>query len=399
MKAHGITILGSTGNIGVQTLDVAKHLGLKIEALAGHSNMLLLARQIQEHEPCLAVAANAQKAAELKKILQQTGGKLPEILYGPSGYELVATLGSVQTVVAAMVGMAGLEPVMAAARAGKRIALANKETLVSGGCLVTAMAEAHGAVLLPVDSEHSAIFQCLNGKTSTFAGTAKGIRATAAKTVNASIKKIMITASGGPFRGWSKAQLCHVTPEQALKHPNWNMGQKVTIDSATLMNKGLEVIEAYWLFGIDLDRIQPVVHPQSIIHSLVEFVDGSVMAQLGSPDMRLPIQVALTWPKRVPSNFAPLDLLQVGNLTFEAPDRRAFPCLGLAFAAQKEGGTMPAVMNGANEAAVRDFLAGKISFLEIPKRIATAMDRHQVIHRPKLEDILAADREGRGEEA
>lgn len=399
MKAHGITVLGSTGNIGVQTLDVARHLGLKIEALAGHSNMILLAQQIMEHEPCLAVAANAQKASELKKILQHAGGKLPEILYGPSGYELAATLGTAQTVVAAMVGMAGLEPVLAAARAGKRIALANKETLVSGGSLVTAMAEAHGAVLLPVDSEHSAIFQCLNGKTLTCAGTAKGVRATAAKTVNASVRKIMITASGGPFRGWSKAQLSKVTPEQALKHPCWNMGKKVTIDSATLMNKGLEVIEAYWLFGIDLDRIQPVIHPQSIVHSLVEFVDGSVLAQLGSPDMRIPIQVALTWPKRVPSDFAPLDLLQTGSLTFETPDRRAFPCLGLAFAAQKEGGTMPAVMNGANESAVRDFLAGKISFLEIPKRIAAAMDRHQVIYRPKLEDILAADREGRGEEA
>lgn len=397
MKPQGIAVLGSTGNIGIQTLDVAKQLGLKIEALAGHSNMILLAKQILEHEPRLVVTANVQKAAELKKILQQSGGRMPEILHGPSGYELAATLGTAQTVVAAMVGIAGLEPVMAAAKAGKRIALANKETLVSGGCLVTAMAEAHGAALLPIDSEHSAIFQCLNGKTTTNAGTSRGARAAAAKVVNDSVKKVILTASGGPFRGWSKEQLSQVTPEQALKHPNWNMGKKVTIDSATLMNKGLEVIEACWLFGIDLDRIQPMIHPQSIVHSLVEYVDGSVMAQLGSPDMRIPIQIALTWPKRVASEFAPLDLLKAGTLTFEAPDLRAFPCLGLAYAAQKVGGTMPAVMNGANEIAVQDFLAGKISFLEIPQRIAAAMDRHQVVSKPKLEDILAADKEGRGE--
>jgi len=228
MKPQGIAVLGSTGNIGIQTLDVAKQLGLKIEALAGHSNMILLAKQILEHEPCLVVTANVQKAAELKKILQQSGGRMPEILHGPSGYELAATIGTAQTVVAAMVGIAGLEPVMAAAKAGKRIALANKETLVSGGCLVTAMAEAHGAALLPIDSEHSAIFQCLNGKTTTNAGTSRGARAAAAKVVNDSVKNVILTASGGPFRGWSKEQLSQVTPEQALKHPNWNMGKKVT---------------------------------------------------------------------------------------------------------------------------------------------------------------------------
>jgi 1-deoxy-D-xylulose-5-phosphate reductoisomerase len=305
-------------------------------------------------------------------------------------------MGSAQTVVAAMVGIAGLGPVLAAAKAGKRIALANKETLVAGGHLVTTMAEAHGALLIPVDSEHSAIFQCLSGRTATYAGWSKGAAAKEARQIGDSIKKLILTASGGPFRGFTPAQLAKVTSQQALQHPNWSMGAKVTIDSATLMNKGLEMIEAHWLFNIEPERIQPIIHPQSIIHSMVEFIDGTVIAQMGSPDMRLPIQLAITWPKRRPNDFKTLDFTQMQNLTFEQPDRQAFPCLDLAFAALREGGTMPAVMNGANEAAVNDFLAGKIGFTEIPKRVAEAMEQHRVISQPVLAEILAADMEGRG---
>lgn len=396
MAIQGIAILGSTGSIGRQTLEVARQLSIPVEALAGHNNIELLAEQIQEFEPRLAVAATAQKALELKKLLQKAGGWLPEIAYGPAGYEIAATMGKAQTIVCAMVGIAGLAPVLAAVKAGKRIALANKETLVAGGSLVTKMAHVHGSVLIPVDSEHSAIFQCLDGRTISYAGWSKGAKARDAYAIQDSIKRIILTASGGPFRGWSQKDLAKVTAQQALQHPNWSMGPKVTIDSATLMNKGLEVIEAYWLFNVAMEKIQPVIHPQSIIHSMVEFMDGSVLTQMGTPDMRLPIQVALTWPKRQGNDFPSLDFMNLAPLTFEAPDRQAFPCLDLAYAALRAGGTMPAVMNGANEAAVSDFLAGKIGFLDIPRRIAEAMDRHKLISKPVLEDILAADKEGRG---
>ncbi|MCL1806049.1 MAG: 1-deoxy-D-xylulose-5-phosphate reductoisomerase [Clostridiales bacterium] len=394
MASRGIAVLGSTGSIGIQTLQVIRHLGLTVEALTGYNNMYALAGQISEFEPRLAVAASAQKAMELKKLLQEDGSWMPEIMYGMDGFKLAATMGSAGTVVAAMSGVAGLEPVLAAAKAGKRIALANKETLVVGGQLVCALAEAHGAAIFPVDSEHSAIFQCLGGRTVTSASTAKGAAAEAARQVGATVRRLILTASGGPFRGYTKEQLAEAGPKEALAHPVWHMGKKVTIDSATLMNKGLEVIEAHWLFQIPATRIQVVVHPQSIVHSMVEFVDGTVIAQMGLPDMRQPIQTALTWPRRMKSCGGYLDFSKHGQLTFEEPDHVNFPCLKLAYEALKTGGSMPALMNGANESAVEAFLAGKIKFSDIPRRISRAMEAHKVTEKPKYSDLVAACEEG-----
>jgi len=395
MARSSVAILGSTGSIGVQTLQVVKHLGLAVEALTGYNNMNVLSRQISEYEPKLAVAATSQKAMELKKLLQEDGSWMPEIMYGAEGYKLAATMGSANIIVAAMSGVAGLEPVLAAARAGKRIALANKEAMVVGGNLVCAMAEAHGAAIIPVDSEHSAIFQCLGGRTSSAASRARGAAAEAARQVGATVRRLILTTSGGPFRGYSNADLASVGPRDALRHPNWDMGQKVTIDSATLMNKGLEVIEAHWLFQVPVTRIQVIVHPQSIIHSMVEFVDGAIISQMGLPDMRQPIQTALTWPRRMKSCSSYLNLAESRELTFEEPDYANFPCLRLAYEAMKAGGTMPAVMNGANEGAVEAFLAGKIRFTDIPSVIWKAMEAHETVDKPKLSDVLAACEEGR----
>jgi 1-deoxy-D-xylulose-5-phosphate reductoisomerase len=290
--------------------------------------------------------------------------------------------------------MAALEPVLAAARAGKRIALANKECLVVGGQLVCAMAEAHGAAIIPVDSEHSAIFQCLGGSTTTAAGTLKGAAADKARQTGSTVRRLILTASGGPFRGYDKEKLAAIGPKEALTHPTWIMGRKITIDSATLMNKGLEVIEAHWLFQVPAARIQVVIHPQSIIHSMVEFIDGSILAQMSQPDMRQPIQLALTWPRRMKGCGNYLNLIQTKELTFEEPDHQLFPCLNLAYEALKIGGTMPALLNGANERAVEAFLAGKISFAQIPRKISQAMAAHQAVAKPKLADLMAACDEG-----
>ncbi|MCL2122123.1 MAG: 1-deoxy-D-xylulose-5-phosphate reductoisomerase [Clostridiales bacterium] len=395
MARYAVAVLGSTGSIGVQTLQVVRHLGLTVEALTGYNNVEVLSRQVSEFEPKLAVTASAQKAMELKKLLQEDGSWMPEIMYGMDGYKLAATMGSANVVVAAMSGVGGLEPVLAAARAGKRIALANKETLVVGGNLLCSMAEAHGAAILPVDSEHSAIFQCLGGRTASAASTSRGVAAEEARQVGAMIRRLILTGSGGPFRGYTKEQLALVEAKEALNHPIWNMGKKVTLDSATLMNKGLEVIEAHWLFQVPVTRIQVVIHPQSIIHSMVEFADGAIMAQMGLPDMRQPIQTALTWPKRLKSCGSYLNFSQCKELSFEEPDYENFPCLRLAYDAIREGGTMPALMNGANEGAVEAFLAGKIRFPEIAQKIRQAMDAHKTIGKPKLSDVMEACEEGR----
>ena len=373
MGRYDVAILGSTGSIGMQTLQVVKHLGLAVEALTGYDNMELLARQIAVFEPKLAVAASPQKALELKKLLQEAGSWMPEIMHGPDGYKMAATMGSAGIVVAAMSGVAGLEPVLAAAKAGKRIALANKEALVVGGNLICAMAEAHGASIVPVDSEHSAIFQCLGGRTVSAASTSRSAAAAEARQVSATVRRLILTSSGGPFRGYTSEQLTQVGPAEALRHPTWSMGKKISVDSATLMNKGLEVIEAHWLFQIPATRIQVVIHPQSIIHSMVEFVDGAMMSQMGLPDMRQPIQTALTWPRRMKSCCAYLDLTKHRELTFEEPDHANFPCLRLAYEAIRTGGTMPALLNGANEGAVEAFLAGRIRFQDIPRKINQAM--------------------------
>ncbi|MDR0468884.1 MAG: 1-deoxy-D-xylulose-5-phosphate reductoisomerase [Peptococcaceae bacterium] len=395
MASRGIAVLGSTGNIGRQTLQVVRHLGLSVEALTGFNNIQILSRQVSEFEPRLAVVASAQKAMELKKLLQEEGSWMPEIMYGAEGFKLAATMGTAGTIVVAIGGVTGLEPVLAAAKAGKRIALANKESLVVGGQLVCALAEAHGAAIYPVDSEHSAIFQCLGGRTVSSASTAKGAAAESARQMGAMVRRLILTASGGPFRGYTKEQLAAVGPGEALTHPTWTMGKKVTVDSATLMNKGLEVIEAHWLFQVPAPRIQVVVHPQSIIHSMVEFVDGAVIAQMGMPDMRLPIQTALTWPRRMKSCGEYLNLAQRNELTFEEPDHENFPCLKLAYDALSAGGSMPALMNGANEGAVEAFLAGKLRFVDIPDKIQQAMEAHQLIEKPKLDDLYRACEEGR----
>jgi 1-deoxy-D-xylulose-5-phosphate reductoisomerase len=374
---------------------VVRHLGLSVEALTGFNNIQILSRQVSEFEPRLAVVASAQKAMELKKLLQEEGSWMPEIMYGAEGFKLAATMGTAGTIVVAIGGVTGLEPVLAAAKAGKRIALANKESLVVGGQLVCALAEAHGAAIYPVDSEHSAIFQCLGGRTVSSASTAKGAAAESARQMGAMVRRLILTASGGPFRGYTKEQLAAVGPGEALTHPTWTMGKKVTVDSATLMNKGLEVIEAHWLFQVPAPRIQVVVHPQSIIHSMVEFVDGAVIAQMGMPDMRLPIQTALTWPRRMKSCGEYLNLAQRNELTFEEPDHENFPCLKLAYDALSAGGSMPALMNGANEGAVEAFLAGKLRFVDIPDKIQQAMEAHQLIEKPKLDDLYRACEEGR----
>ncbi len=372
LKKH-LSILGATGSIGRNTLRIAEMFPdrFAVTALTAKSNIDLLAQQVRQFRPLLAVTYDAQGADRLHRLISDTG---TEILCGEQGYMAAAAHEKADTVVAAMMGAAGLKPTLAAIDAGKRIALANKETLVMAGKLVMKRAKEKGVHILPVDSEHSAIFQCLSGQS------------------REDLDRILLTASGGPFRNTPKDAFSSITPEQALRHPNWNMGKKITIDSATLMNKGLEVIEARWLFGVPYDRIQVLVHPQSIVHSMVAYRDGSVMAQLGIPDMKGAIAYALSFPERLPIGQPIPDFAGLQNLTFYEPDREKFPCLKLAFRACEKGGTLPAVLNAANEAAVAAFLEKKILFTAIPLLIQEIMDRHTVTEKPELDDIFAADR-------
>ena len=368
-----ISILGSTGSIGTQTLDVVRNNpDLKITALAAGRNTDILEEQIREFRPRVAAVWKEEDAADLRVRLKDTDVR---ILSGMDGLIEVSAEPEADITVTAIVGMIGIRPTIEAIRAGKNIALANKETLVTAGHLIMPLAEEHGVKILPVDSEHSAIFQSLNGE--------KRER----------IEKILLTCSGGPFRGYTTEMLEKVTPEDALKHPNWEMGKKITIDSATLINKGMEIMEARWLFGVDPDRIQVVIHPQSILHSAIQFVDGAVIGQLGVPDMRLPIQYALYWPDRKPMQTERLDLFSLGSLTFEQPDTETFRSLSLAYRALRAGGTMPAVFNAANECAVEKFLSGEIGFTDIWKCIETCMDSHKVLPDPSVEEIFEAERE------
>ena len=371
-----ISILGSTGSIGTQTLDIVAQYPdqFQVVGLAAGSNIQLFAEQIRQFHPEIVAIKEVNLLDSLKAALGDCD-PLPQFVAGEAGMVEVARYGDAQTVVTGIVGCAGLLPTIAAIEAGKDIALANKETLIAGGPVVLPLVEKHGVKLLPADSEHSAIFQCLQGV------PAGGLR------------KIILTASGGAFRDWSVDQLPFVTVQDALKHPNWSMGRKITVDSATLMNKGLEVIEAHYLFGLDYDRIEIIIHPQSIIHSLIEVQDTSVLAQLGWPDMRLPLLYALSWPDRLYTDWETLDLIKAGSLTFSAPDHHKYPCMQLAYAAGRAGGAMPAVLNAAKEQVVALFLDEKIGFLDIPRLIETTCDRFTIQNTstPSLEDILAAD--------
>ena len=366
-----ISILGSTGSIGTQTLEVVEILeNIKVMAITGNSNVKLLEEQARKFQPELIAVMDEKNAEILKEKLSDLNIR---VVSGMDGLGEAATYGGVDTVVTSVVGNVGLKPTFEAIRAGKNIALANKETLVSAGQLVMDLAKKHNINIYPVDSEHSAIFQSLQGNEGN------------------KIERILLTASGGPFRGKKREELLHVTAADALKHPNWSMGNKITIDSATLMNKGLEVMEAKWLFGVDVDQIEVLVHPQSIVHSAVEYEDGAIVAQLGEPDMRVPIQYALTYPKRIKNPFPRVDFTQRNNLTFDKPDMETFKCLSLAYRALKTGGTLPAVLNGANEVAVARFLKGDIGFLDIPELIEQTMDAYTVKYEYTLEDLLEAD--------
>ena len=370
-----ISILGSTGSIGTQTLEVVENLGdIRVAAITGNKNIALLEKQARKFHPELIAVMNAENAKALQSRLSDTKIRIAS---GMDGLVEAATYEDVDTVVTSVVGNVGLQPTFAAIRAGKNIALANKETLVSAGQLVMDFAKQHHVRIYPVDSEHSAIFQSLQGNADN------------------RISRILLTASGGPFRGKKREELAHVTAADALAHPNWHMGKKITIDSATLMNKGLEVMEAKWLFDVDVDQIEVLVHPQSIVHSMVEFCDGVVLAQLGTPDMRLPIRYAMTYPKRGENPAPPLDLLNSPPLTFMEPDREVFPCLRLAEEAAEQGGTACAILNGANEEAVRLFLEQKIGFYDISDLVAEVRAMVPTVQSPSLEDILTADREAR----
>ncbi len=370
-----LSILGSTGSIGRQTLDVARACGHQVAALAVHRSVDLAEEQAREFQPELVAVVDENAAGDLKQRLADTTIR---VVSGREGLMEAATLPQADTVVTAVVGIAGLEPTLAAIDQGKRIALANKETLVCAGDLVMQRAEEKGAEIVPVDSEHSAIFQCLQGCKD-----------------RGEVRRLIITASGGPFFGKSREELAQVTKAQALRHPNWAMGAKITIDSATLMNKGLEFIEAMRLYHMPPQQIQVVVHRESIVHSLVEFTDGAILAQLGTADMRLPIQYALTWPERTPGPATPLDLLTCPPLTFAKPDPDTFRCLGLALECAKCGGTSTAILNGANEVAVELFLQEKISFLDIARLVEGALERVESVPVQTLEDVLEADRAAR----
>ena len=372
-----IALLGATGSIGRQTLEVVRELGLSVAALTAHTQIDLLEQQARQLMPRLAVLYDEAAAQELRRRLRGTG---IEVMAGEEGLLAAATLPEADTVVTAVMGSVGLKPTLAAIRQGKRIALANKETLVCAGELVMDAAAQYGAEIVPVDSEHSAVFQCLQGCRD-----------------RGEVKRILLTCSGGPFYGRTFEELERVTAADALRHPNWHMGPKITVDSATLMNKGLEIIEAMRLYRLPAEQVQAVIHRQSIVHSLVEYRDGALLAQLGTPDMKLPIRYALTYPYRAESPDAPLDLLTCGALTFAPPDETAFPCLRLARQAAKTGGTACAILNGANEAAVGLFLAGEIGFNDIPRRVERAMERVPVQYKPSLADILEADGAARRE--
>jgi 1-deoxy-D-xylulose-5-phosphate reductoisomerase len=371
-----ITLLGSTGSIGTQTLEIVAQYPdqFRIVGLATGRNIERLAQQIRQFRPQIAAICDETKLADLKAAVADVDPQ-PILLAGEASLADVASYGDAEAVVTGIVGCAGLMPTIAAIQAGKDIALANKETLIAGGPVVKPLVERHGVKLLPADSEHSAIFQCLQG------------------VPEGGLRRILLTASGGAFRDWPVEKLAEVTVADALKHPNWSMGRKITVDSATLMNKGLEVIEAHYLFDLDYDNIDIVIHPQSIIHSLIELQDTSVLAQLGWPDMRLPLLYALSWPERIYTDWEPLDLVKSGDLTFREPDHHKYPCMNLAYAVGRAGGSMPAVLNAANEQAVALFLDEKIQFLDIPRLIEATCDRHQSDNSPtpSLEDIRAVD--------
>jgi 1-deoxy-D-xylulose-5-phosphate reductoisomerase len=366
-----VVLLGSTGSIGTSTIKVADDLPdqIRLIGLAAGNNMDLLLEQTRKHQPAAVSITDPTKAKELQNIL----GTTAEVFSGNDGLLKLATMPAADIVLIAIVGTAGLQPALAAIRAGKDIAIASKEILVMAGETVMSEARKYGVRVLAVDSEHSAIFQCLDGKPSD------------------SVRKLWLTASGGPFRKTPKADFVNITVEQALKHPSWVMGRKITIDSATLFNKALEMIEARWLFDIEMGRVDVVVHPQSVVHSMVEYVDGSMIAQLSTPDMCLPIQYALTYPERAKSDRVQTNLAKLGSLTFEEPDVDRFPALTLARRAGDIGGTLPAVLNAANEVAVEAFVNRKISFLQITETVRRTMDAHQVVAHPSLEQILTAD--------
>ena len=370
-----VSILGSTGSIGRQSLEVIAACGMRVAALTANSSVQKLEEQARQFHPELAVMMDEEAAADLRVRLADTDIR---VAGGMEGLLEAAVIPSADTVITAVVGMVGLRPTLAAIREGKRIGLANKETLVCAGTLVLEEAKDYGAEIIPVDSEHSALFQCLQGNRD-----------------RGEVKRLILTCSGGPFYGKKAAELKGMTREDALRHPNWSMGAKITVDSATLMNKGLEVIEAMHLYHMPPEKISVVVHRESIIHSLVEYCDNAMIAQLGAPDMRLPIQYALTFPKRVPGTATELDLWNCGPLTFGNPDLETFRCLDLALQAARTGGTAGAILNGANEAAVAQFLAGKIGFLDIAEQVARAMEQVPVRFNPGLKDVLEADRAAR----
>ena len=374
-----VVLLGSTGSIGTSTVKVAEDLPnhIRLIGLAAGDNAELLLKQAQKHQPEAISINNYAKSRDLEKAL----GATTQVYAGDEGLITLATLPSADIVLIAIVGTAGLKPALAAIRAGKDIAIASKEILVMAGEIVMNEASKHGVHVLAVDSEHSAIFQCLDGQSSDH------------------VRKLWLTASGGPFRTTPREEFPNITVESALKHPSWVMGPKITIDSATLFNKGLEMIEARWLFDIGIERVGVLVHPQSIVHSMVEFVDGSLLAQLSTPDMCLPIQYALTYPERIPSDRVQTDFVKLGSLTFEAPDEERFPALKLARRAGETGGTLPAVLNAANEVAVDSFLKKKINFLQITETVRRTMDAHTVVTHPTLEKILEADAWARAEAA
>jgi len=370
-----ISILGSTGSIGCNTLKVVEHLGdIRVAAMAAGRNITLFTEQVAAFQPELAACADDSGAEQLERGLHSLGSFKPRILVGEEGLNAVATHERAETVVSATVGAVGFVPTLRAIEAGKRVALANKETLVMAGELMTAAAAASGAEILPVDSEHNAIHQCLRGERPN------------------EVRRVILTASGGPFRTWTRERIAAATRTKALNHPNWSMGDKITIDSATLMNKGLEVIEAKWLFGLDADRISVIVHPQSVVHSMVEMVDGSLIAQMGVTDMKHAIQYALTYPDRMPNCLPPLDLAAIGKLDFEDPDTEKFPCLALAFEAMRVGGTMPTALNAANEVSVDAFLGGKISIDRIAEINRKVMDLHSVSQANGLDVVLGVDK-------
>ncbi|MCE5243473.1 MAG: 1-deoxy-D-xylulose-5-phosphate reductoisomerase [Desulfobacteraceae bacterium] len=382
MTKKTLNILGCTGSIGVSTLEVVRQFPHRFEvaALAAGRNISLLKQQIEVFRPRLVSVLDEELADRLQRSLDGNGDR-PEVVYGPEGYVRVATCPGSEMTVSAMVGAAGLLPTLAAIEAGRNVALANKETLVIAGEIVMDLAARHNVAILPVDSEHSAIFQSLQGNR------------------REALRRILLTASGGPFLHKSSEELASVSPDAALCHPNWCMGRKITIDSATLMNKGLEVIEARWLFGVPLDRIVVHVHPESVVHSMVEYIDGSVIAQMGIPDMKIPIAYALSYPERLPVDGPPLDFFRLGKLSFYPPDEERFPCLRLAYSACRQGSTMPAVMNAANEVAVHAFLDRRIGFYQIPELIETVMKGHTAAETLTLEAVLDADCRARQETA